>query len=33
MALKELLSLSYSGDAEKIGISEERVEVVKPALR
>lgn len=33
MALKELLSLSYSGDTEKIGISEERIEAVKPALR
>ena len=28
MALKELLSLSYSGDTEKIGISEERIEAV-----
>lgn len=33
MALQELLSLSYSGDQAKLGISQERIEVIKPALR
>ena len=33
MALQELLNLSYSGDLNKIGISEERITAVKPALR
>lgn len=33
MALEELLNLQYSGDQSKIGISEERIEAVKPILR
>lgn len=33
MALDDLLNLTYSADNSKIGISEERIEAVKPALR
>lgn len=33
MALENLLNLSYSKDTKKIGISMERIEQIKPALR
>lgn len=33
MALNDLLNLTYSADNEKIGISEERIEAIKPVLR
>lgn len=33
MALDALLNLSYSKDNKKIGLSEERIEPLKPALR
>ena len=33
MALENLLNLSYSKDKKKIGISEERIHRIKPALR
>ena len=33
MALQDLLNLSQSKNAKKIGISEERIEVIKPAVR
>lgn len=33
MALEHLLNLSYSKETKKIGLSEERLEAIKPALR
>jgi hypothetical protein len=33
MALEHLLNLSYSKNQKKIGISEERLHKIKPALR
>lgn len=33
MALQDLLNISSSKKREKIGISEERIEAIKPALR
>ena len=33
MALQDLLNLSQSKNTKKIGISEERIEVIKPAVR
>jgi hypothetical protein len=33
MALADLLNLSFQKEQKKIGLSEERIEAVKPALR